>query len=126
MQIFHTQVYDDAIEGTTAVYTDPRFNAEIASADKLVIMGTVSQVSVTGGTPTITVQLEHSADNRTFVNKSGTAEINAATLSATAITPVSGNDPGTVPLGGFARLRIVLGGTNPRAKVQLWVTGRVG
>lgn len=125
MQTFHILVFDDVIEGTTAVYTDPRFNADLASADKLVIMGVVSQVSVSGGTPTFTAQIEHSADNRNFVNKSGTAEINGVTLSTTALTNVSGNDPGTVPLGAHVRLRLVLGGTTPKARVRLWVTGRV-
>jgi hypothetical protein len=124
MQLFHTLVFDDAIEGTTAVYSDSPFNAELATADKFQIMGVVSQVSVSAGTPTITVQLEHSANNRNFVNKSGTAEINATTLSTTAITVVTGNDAGSVPFGGFLRLRITLGGTSPKARVRLWVTGR--
>ena len=123
MQVFHILVYDDAVEGTTAVYSDPRHNAELTAADALQIMGVVSQVG--GSTPTITVQLEHSADNRNFVNKSGTAEIDAASLSTTALTVVSGYDDGAVPTGGFARLRIALGGSSPEARVRLWVTGRV-
>jgi hypothetical protein len=126
MQLFHELVFDDAIEGTASVHSDPRFNAQLAAADRFQIMGVVSQVSVSGGTPTITVQLEHSADDRNFVNKSGTAEISAVTLSTTTITVVSGSDAGSVPLGGFARLRIALGGTSPRTRVRLWVTGRTG
>lgn len=124
MQLFHTLVFDDAIEGITSVYSDSRFNAEIGSADKLQVMGVVSQVS--GTSPTITVQLEHSADNRNFVNKSSTAEIDGTALSTSAITVVKGYDAGSEPLGGRARLRITLGGTSPKARVRLWITGRVG
>jgi hypothetical protein len=115
-------VFDDAIEVTTSVYTDPKFNADLATADELLIMGVVTQV--TGTSPTITVQIEHSADNRNFANKTGTAEINGVTISTTPPVIVSGNDPGTTPLGGFVRLRIALGGTTPKARVKIWVTGR--
>jgi hypothetical protein len=126
VQLFHFLVFDDAIEGTTATFSNSRFNAQLATADRFQIMGVVSQVGVSSGTPTLTVQLQHSADNRNFVDKSGTAEIDAATLSTTAVTVVSGNDAGSVPLGGFLRLEITLGGTSPKARVRLWVTGRIG
>ncbi len=122
MQTFHYLVFDDAIEVTTSVYTDPKFNEELASADKLLIMAVVTQV--TGTSPTILVQLEHSSDNRNFINKSGAAEIPATSIATTPPVVLAGNEPGTVPLSGYARLRIVLGGTTPKARVKIWVTGR--
>lgn len=121
MQAFHVLVFDDALEDTTSVYIDPKFNADLAAADKLQIMGVATQIS--GTTPTLTVQVEHSPDNRHFVPKSRTAEIDAASLASPPVL-VSGNDPGTVPSGGFVRLRIALGGTSPKARLRLWVTGR--
>lgn len=125
MQLFHVLLFEGDIEGTDAVYGDPQHNQTLATADQLRIMGVISQVSVSGGTPTLTVQLEHSPDNVHFIDKSATAEINAVTLSTTAVTVVSGYDDGAEPTGGSARLRLSLGGTTPRAHVRFWATGRI-
>lgn len=125
MRVFHTCVFDDTVDGTTATYTSPRFNALLGLSDSLSISGYATQAS-SGSTPTLTVQVEQGPDERRWANRNGTAEVDALTLSTTAETAVQGNDgtPVGVNRQGFARLRIQLGGTTPKARVKIWVTGR--
>lgn len=122
MRTFHRCVFDDAIEGTSAVYTGAQWNAVLGLADKLKLVAITDQAS--GTTPTLTVQIEESADQRNWASKSGTAEINALSVGTSATEIKTGNDAGTVPTGGFVRLRLQLGGTTPKVHVKLYVTGR--
>jgi hypothetical protein len=115
-------MYDENIEGTQALFTDPSHNALLGSVEKLSIFAVVDSVS--GTSPTLTVQIEESGDQVRWINKAGTAEINAAALSTTVITTAVGRDTGATPSNGFLRLRVSLGGTSPKAHVRLFVTGR--
>lgn len=122
MRLFHAQIYDENIEGTTALYTDPTHNGLLGSVEKLSIFALTD--TVTGTTPTMTVQIEESGDQVHWTNKIATAEINATSLSTTAVTTAVGRDAGGTPSAGFLRLRVVLGGASPKAHVRIWVTGR--
>lgn len=122
MRLFHAKIYDENVEGTTALYTDPSHNSLLGSVEKLSIFAITDTVS--GTTPTLTVQIEESGDQVHWTNKAGTAEINGVTLSPTAITLAVGRDTGATPSSGFLRLRVSLGTTSPKAHVRLWVTGR--
>jgi len=122
MRLFHAQIYDENIEGTTALYTDPTHNGLLGSVEKLSIFALTD--TVTGTTPTLTVQIEESGDQVHWTNKVATAEINGTTLSTTVVTTAVGRDGGNTPSAGFLRLRVSLGGTTPKAHVRLWVTGR--
>jgi hypothetical protein len=117
-----TLVFDDFVVGTTAVYTSPEFNDELGRCERLAIQAITDQV--TGTTPTLLVQQEHSSDQRNFSNKNGAAEIPATSISTTATTVLTGYELGTNPSHGYIRLRIQLGGTSPQAHVKIWVTGR--
>ncbi len=124
MRTFHILVFDDAIEGTSPVYTSPIHDAMLGLSDSLSIYGVAAQT--TGTTPTITVQVEDGPDERRWRNRNGTAEVNAISLSATAETVFVGNDgnPAGATRLGFARLRIQLAGGSPIARVKIWITGR--
>jgi len=122
MRTLHVLIYDDFIEGTTAVYTSPDFNSQLALGDKVKLYAVVD--SVGGTSPTLTVQLEESGDERNWDDKSATAEIDGEALSTTAVNNVTGYDDGSVPSSGFLRARIELGGTSPEANVKLWATVR--
>lgn len=122
MRLFHAQLYDENLEGTTALYTDPSNNALLGSVEKLTLFTIADTVS--GTTPTLTVQIEESPDQVNWSNKAGTAEINAVALSTSQKTITVGRDNGSVPSAGFLRLRVVLGGTTPKAHIRIWVTGR--
>ncbi len=67
---------------------------------------------------------QRGGDNRNWINKSGTAEIPATAISTTAVTIHAGFDNGATPSSGYLRAKLTLGGTSPRARVQLWITGR--
>lgn len=122
MRLFHAQIYDENVEGTTALFTDPSHNGLLGSVEKLSIFAITDTVS--GTSPTLLVQIEESGDQVHWVNKIGSAEIPATAISTTALTTLVGRDQGTQPSQGFLRLRVVLGGTSPKAHVRLWVTGR--
>ena len=122
MRTLHVLAFDAVIEGTTTQFIDPMFNQQLALADKLKLVAVTDTVS--GTSPTLAVQLEESGDNRNWVNKSGSAEIPATAISATAVTILAGADNGATPSSGYLRAKLTLGGTSPRARVQLWITGR--
>jgi len=111
-------VFDDFVVGTTATYTPTRLNDRLGQFDKYSLTAIADQVS--GTTPTVTVQLEHSADQRNWANKNGTAEINAQSLSTSQTNVFTGTDAGTTPANAFVRLRVVLGGTTPQAHVKVY------
>jgi len=115
-------LYDENVEGILPLFTDPSHNALLGSVEKLSIFAITDTVS--GTSPTMTVQIEESGDQVHWINKTGTAEINGAALSTTVLTTAVGRDTGATPSSGFLRLRVVLGGTSPKAHVRLWVTGR--
>jgi hypothetical protein len=129
MRIFNQLVFDGYVNGTTAVYSNPALYDLLGATDQLSVTGYTAQVTVGSGTPTLTVQVEHSADSIRWINRNTAAEIAAATLSTSTETPVQGHDgnPNTRPTLGFARLRIALGtlaGSSPAGQVRLWVIGR--
>lgn len=122
MRVFHSLVFDENIEATTAQYIDASWNAQLGLPDKLTIFAIGDTAS--GTTPTLLVQIEESPDQVHWLNKNATAEINGSNLSTTANTVLVGRDAGTTPSAAFIRLRIVLGGTTPKAHIRIWVTGR--
>jgi hypothetical protein len=79
--------------------------------------------SLSGSSPTITVRIEHSVDQRNWQAKNATAEINALAVTATAPSVVGGD---TSSLGslGYVRLAITLPVAGTAGHVKVWVTGR--
>src|SRR4051812_44198546 len=126
MRVFHSLVFDENIEATTNIYTDASWNAQLGLPDKLTIFALTDTVS--GTSPTLSVQIEEGPDQVHWQSKLGTAtttaEIFSTALSAAANTVAVGRDAGAVPSAAFIRLRIALGGTSPKAHVRVWVTGR--
>jgi len=122
MRTFYVLAYDHILEGTTATYTDPRLNDLLGSVEQLRLFAVTRDTS--GTSPTLTVQIEESADNVRWTSKTGTAEINAVALDVTPTTIARGSDDGATPSAGQVRLAISLGGTSPRTLLRLWVTGR--
>jgi hypothetical protein len=123
MRVYHTLVFDENIEGTAALYSDPMYNDQLAVTEKLEIFAVADTVA--GTSPTLTAQIEESPDGIHWQNKNGTAEINAVSLSTTLNTIAVGRDAGTNLGSGLCRLRVVIGGTgNPKGHVRVWATGR--
>ena len=115
-------VFDDYIPSNVQVFTAQSLNDRLGLFDKLSIEAVADNVA--GTSPTITVQIQHSSDNRNWVNKNTTAEINAAGISVGSTTPNAGSDTSSAASLGFVRLAITLGGSSPSAHVKIWVTAR--
>src|SRR5262245_64103475 len=110
-----TEAMFDVIAGTTTTYTPAEHNPALGATDKLAMQTIFDQV--TGTTPTITMTLEHSNDQRNWVVKttlqSGTA------LATNGATSFIHTDAGTTPTLGFVRIGFQLGGTTPQARVKM-------
>jgi hypothetical protein len=117
-----TRALDTVIMGSSAVYTDVSLNEILGAPDAMAIHAVTDQV--TGTSVTLTCAVESSGDNRFFVAKNSTPEIDAESLSTTATTSLMGYEPGTNPSSGYVRIRVQLGGTNPTARISLYVCGR--
>lgn len=122
MRIQNDLVYDATMDGTTSVYVDPAWHDRLGLPDRLTLFAVADGVS--GTSPTLSVQLEESSDQQSWLNVNGSAEIPATTISTSATTALVGYCTGAFPNMTFIRARLQLGGTTPRARVRLWVTGR--
>jgi hypothetical protein len=124
MRIFNQLVFDGYVSGTADVFTDSQYDTLLGMADQLSIGGYSAQVQ--GSTPTLTVQVEGSFDQRRWQSRNATAEVNGVTLAAGGETNFQGQDgnPTARPTLAFARLRIRLGGTGPNAQIRIWASGR--
>lgn len=122
MREFNKDVFDEIISGTgNTWYTPASFNDLLGSADFLGIYAATTNVS--GTSPTLTVQAQHSADGQNWVNVSGTPELSAVSIASN--TGYYGSDNGLAPvLASFVRFQITLGGTSPQCRLKLSVTGR--
>jgi len=122
MRKANERIFDDVVTGTTTVYSSGEFNELLGRHDRISLFLVVDTVS--GTSPTITVQLQHSSDERNWVNKNGTPEINALVISPTATTTEAANDA-TGNYGCHSvRAAITLAGTNPSCRVRLYATLR--
>lgn len=112
--------FDDFVTSTPTVYTTMALNEALGAFDKLTIQAICDSLSAS---PTVTVAIEHSGDQRNWIAKNGTAEI-AAFAPTTTIPSKAGGDTSLVGSMGFVRLAITLGGTTPSMHLKLWVTAR--
>ena len=123
MRKFNGLVFDEFIPANANpvdTYTSAGLNDRLGAFDKLSIMAVAD--NVTGSTPTLTVQIYQSCDQRNWKAKSGTAEINASSLASTP-TVMVGSDTSAAGSLGFVRLNIVLS-ANVSAHVKIWITAR--
>lgn len=123
-------LFDDSISGTGVVWYSPdEYSEELGEHDQIGVHAAVSNVS--GTLPTLTVNVEHSADGQNWLTARGYAPWGSAQglpEISTAIGPnatYSGSDTGLDPvLLGFVRLKVTLGGTGPKCRLKLAVTCR--
>ncbi len=111
-------VFDETIVGTgVSWYSSEEHGALLTSADSYTLIAHVSNAS--GTTPTFSVFLETSSDARHWFAAS-------TLLSAQSVANEAVYKAGFAAETGFARLRVTLGGTSPRCRLTLGVTGRYG
>ncbi|MBL9024986.1 MAG: hypothetical protein JNL21_22510 [Myxococcales bacterium] len=117
-------VFDDAVVGTSPVFTADHFELLLGSCSRVALQALVD--GVTGTLPTLSVLAEHTLDGRSWrsVSPGGTPEINRETLDPIRTNNASGVAAYTSPRFPRMRFRVTLGGTNPSARVKLYATGR--
>lgn len=119
--LYNLQVLSAPIDDSTTHYSDPSLNAMLAQADYVTIY---ARTSNPGGTsPTLTVELEHSLDNRHWATKD--AIIEGKAIDTNPVTDTIASSTSTSGGGGFYRFAVSMGGSSsPNALLDLWVTGR--
>ncbi len=122
MRIYHQLVFDDTVEGTTAVYTSPEWDDLLATTESVVLAVYATQVA--GTSPRLTIKSEFSADQRNWTPTLLTPEVNSQPLSTSGPTSVLTFASSAGIVTGFRRLQISLTGTTPRAYLRVFVTGR--
>jgi hypothetical protein len=121
MRVATLDLFDDSIAGTGFTwYSRPDTYQALGRADSFVFQATV--YNVTGTTPGLIVQVEHSADAQNWVSAVATPEI---TTSVVSNNSYQGSKDGISPvLLEFIRLRISLTGTSPQCRLKLTATTR--
>lgn len=130
MLVFHQKVFSGGISGTAAVYSLPQFNAQLGQAVRWYVLARVT--NVTGTSPTITVELQHSSTGMESefkdLNTAAVAPISALAVTANVINLIEGSmrhtDANVSVPAAYVRAEIKLGGTSPNANVEIWITGR--
>ncbi len=120
--LFNIKVFEGALTGTTDVqYSPAELNAQLGQAEKYFCFVKIAQGA--GSPSTFTVTLETSCDNVNWTTKA--TLFNATSFSTSGTTFWYATDLGTTTVGGgFARVKIQLGGSNVSAGMQVWLTGR--
>ncbi len=117
------EVVNDSIPSSSEVYSAAQFNEVLGSCDQVALHAVCDQI--TSSSPTISVRLHQSGDNRNFEAKTGSAIIASVSLTAGATSNAFGADAGTTPNQGFIRLAITLGGTGTvSGHVRIYATLR--
>jgi hypothetical protein len=121
MLAFSQKVFDSPLSGTGTVYTDTRFAELLAQCENVIVLAAYQN---SGGTlPTLTVQFEGSMDGTRWLNRVGTPELNALSISSAGWITFT-NAIVTGPAMRYVRLRITLGGTAPSTYLRLLADGR--
>lgn len=123
-RLFNIQLFDGVVTGADPRYSLRAHEARLAAADRLVIQAVA--VQATGTSPTLTVQLEHSADEVSWIAKNSQPEIDAIPLDPATTVVAVGFDDGWNPTLALARVRIVLAASagSPGARLRLFACGR--
>lgn len=125
-------VYDEFLTTGAPQYTDAEFNDLLGQYDQISIQAVVDQATALGF---LTVRIEHCADGRNFVNKSGslTAEIDTSGTGpgqgafATGVTnPLTGMDQGLSPSLGFVRLKLSISAGTAHVKIHVTMRDQTG
>lgn len=124
MRKFNALVFDEYVPSSTQVFTSSNLDDRLGLPNTLSLFAVADNVGAQGAT--LTVQIQHSADRRNWLQKNvNNPEISGATLNAGVTTAAQGFD--SSPSNGnfgFVRLAITLGGMTPSAHVKIYVTGR--
>jgi hypothetical protein len=122
MRLFTVQAFDDIISGTGEVWHSPASLSDLlGSADALLLQAVTTDVA--GASPTLTCRIETSANGKDWLFLGFPAAIDA---QAMANDKVLHGEYGAISFFlHFVRLRISLGGTDPRCRLKVYAAGHV-
>lgn len=117
MRAFNELVFDQTVRGNAEVTSSPTYDDLLGKADQVVYEVEVEEAS--GTSPTISMRHLHSNSGKGFIGLADLiSAVSLASLPYREVKTQSG------PLGGKGRVGVILGGTNPVARVRIWATGR--
>ena len=125
MLVFRAKLFDGVLKGTGNVYTQTADSELLGSVERVTI-GMVFN-GVTGTNPTFTLQFENSPDGTRWMNQSATPEHSGSLIPGAdgfALAWTTNFSSMTLPVGGYVRMRLALGGTSPAGYLRLWAIGR--
>ena len=111
--------FDDQINGVTEVFSAQEHNETFGRADSVVVY--VRGTNNSGTSPTLTLKLYGSNDNKYFTAQS--TLLNAVSLGLNAPYE-SIVDTGSAQLAAYLRFGATLGGTTPGTNLKVIVCGR--
>jgi len=114
-------VFDEELSGTGPYSTSHELSESLGRYDQLSIQAVVDKVSAAGAT--LSAQIQHAADGRSFVNKNTSPELVTPPLAVATTNIASGGDPSLAPTLGYVRLAISLS-ASINAHVKVYVTMR--
>jgi len=120
MRNFVVKAFDQYVVGTTNAFSPTNLSELLGSADRLCGIAIVH--AITGTSPTVTVQFEHSFDGTRWLNQNTTPELNA--WAPAGFSVVQGFASTRIPTLNHVRMRVALGGTSPSATLEVWLCGR--
>ncbi len=116
MLVFNQNVFDEILVGTGAYYSSSLLDTLLATPDFVLLIAQATQVG--GTSPRLVVHLEQSCNDRDWYTPAAPL-IDSAISNNTVVAAQSSSE--TL---GFARLRVVLQGTTPTARIRISGTGR--
>jgi hypothetical protein len=121
MLTFNAQVFDEFIEGTASTwYTSAIHNDALGRPGSFAVFASATDVS--GTSPAVQVFLDSSNDNQNWYQPS-TPVISGLISTTPSVGPLTlSGSAGTH--GAFHRFRVKLGGTMPKCRLKLGVSGR--
>ena len=124
MRIGTLTLFDETISGTSTLWYTPASTYDVLGRGDLFAFG-ATVYNVTGVTPTLTVQVEHSADGQNWTNRVTSPEIGPTNIANASNTMQVGAIDGWQPVMlHFVRLRMQLGGTSRQRRLKLTATTR--
>lgn len=122
MRLFNQKVWSGTAT-STEVFTDADLNALLGSADVWAIHACITRP--TGTSPTIKLNIYHSADNKNWIQVGTTINSTALTTGAISNQVLAAESfTSTTARLGFVRLGIATNASPNEADVELYVTGR--
>lgn len=124
MRIFHELIIDDFVEDTNLYWTKIHWAPVMGNFEDMRAVLIADRIS--GGAPTVTVTLYEDVALDLVANFGNVVLINGG-LTAGQTTTLAGavnSSSPSMPAAYAYPISYILGGTTPKARLRMWITGR--